>query len=263
MYAINAGHRIFYTTAGSTGPWVVLSHSLCCDHTMWEPQIEQLARHYRVLAYDTRGHGASDPWSSPYTLDDLAAEAIAVFDAAGIERAHFVGLSMGGMIGQTLGFSHPDRIASLVLANTSSRFAPEVAPVWDARIAAVRRDGMEAVVAPTIERWFTPPFVAAQPALMARISQLIRRTSVAGYTGCARAIARLDLSARLGEIRCPVLAIAGRQDPSTTLAMHEAIVSAIPGAELAVLDPAAHLSNFEQTRAFNDALTGFLARVAR
>ena len=263
MYAVNAGHRIFYTTAGSQGPWVVLSHSLCCDHTMWEPQIEHLARDYRVLAYDTRGHGASDPWTTPYTLDDLAAEAIAVLDAAGIDRAHFVGLSMGGMIGQTLGFTYPDRIASLTLANTSSRFAPEVAPVWNARIATVRRDGMEAVVGATIERWFTAPFVASHPGLVARISQLIRRTSIAGYTGCARAISTLDLSARISAIRCPVLAIAGRQDPSTTLAMHEDIVRAIPGAELAVLDPAAHLSNFEQTQAFNEALGGFLARVAR
>lgn len=263
MYAINAGHRVFYTTAGHQGPWVVMSHSLCCDHTMWEPQMELLARHYRVLAYDTRGHGASDPWTTPYTLDDLAAEAIAVFDAAGIDRAHFVGLSMGGMIGQTLGFTYPDRIASLTLANTSSRFAPEMQPVWESRIAAARRDGMEALVKPTIDRWFTAPFVAERPALIARISQQIRRTSIAGYSGCGRAISTLNLTDKIGAIRCPVLAISGRQDPSTTLAMHEDIVRAIPGAELAVLDPAAHLSNFEQTQAFNDALAGFLARVAR
>ena len=263
MYAINAGHRVFYTTAGTQGPWVVMSHSLCCDHTMWEPQMEMLARNYRVLAYDTRGHGASDPWTTPYTLDDLAAEAIAVLDHAGIDRAHFVGLSMGGMIGQTLGFTAPSRIASLTLANTSSRFAPEMQPVWNARIAAVRRDGMESVVKPTIERWFTAPFVAERPALIARISQQIRRTSIAGYSGCARAISTLNLTDKIGAISCPVLAISGRQDPSTTLAMHEDIVRAIPGAELAVMDPAAHLSNFEQTQAFNDALAGFLARVAR
>ena len=225
--------------------------------------MELLARHYRVLAYDTRGHGASDPWTTPYTLDDLAAEAIAVLDAAGIDRAHFVGLSMGGMIGQTLGFTYPDRIASLTLANTSSRFAPEMQPVWNARIASVRRDGMEAIIKPTIERWFTAPFVAERPALMTRIGQQIRRTSVAGYTGCASAISTLNIADKIGAIRCPVLAICGRQDPSTTLAMHEDIVRAIPGAELAVLDPAAHLSNFEQTQAFNDALAGFLARVAR
>jgi 3-oxoadipate enol-lactonase len=263
MFAINAGHRVFYTTAGHSGPWVMFSHSLCCDHSMWEPQIERLASRYRVIAYDTRGHGASDPWASPFTLDDLAAEAIAVLDAAGVDRAHFVGLSMGGMIGQTMAFSYPNRIASLVLANTTSRFPPEVEAVWSARIDTVRREGMEAVVKPTLERWFTAPFAATHPGLMARIGQLIRRTSAAGYTGCARAICTLDISARLGAIECPVLAISGRQDPSTTLAMHEDIVRGIKGAKLAVLDPSAHLSNFEQTQAFNEAMEGFLDSVSQ
>ncbi len=259
MYAINAGHRIFYTTVGASGPWVVLSHSLACDHTMWAPQIERLAATHRVLAFDTRGHGASDPWASPFTLEDLAADALAVMDAAGIAQAHFVGLSMGGMIGQTLALSHPERIASLVLANTSSRRAPGAQALWNGRIELVRREGMEAIVQPTLQRWFTAPFVTARPALMARVAQLIRRTSVAGYSGCAQAISTLDITDQLGAVRCPVLVIAGRDDPSTTVLMHEDIHEAIQGSQLLILDQAAHLSNLEQEERFNHALTQFLA----
>lgn len=260
MYAINAGTRLFYTTCGHSGPWVVFSHSLACDHTMWEPQIERLAERFRVLAFDTRGHGASDVSAEGFSLETLADDACAVMDAAGIDRAHFVGLSMGGMIGQYLGLRAPGRLHSLVLANTSSRRPPGAQAVWAARIEQARREGMDALVEGTVSRWFTPAFAAAHPGTAARVGQLIRRTPASGYAGCAAAIAALDITDRLGAVQCPTLLIAGAEDGSTPVSMHEDIQRAIAGAGLVVIQAAAHLSNLEQPDRFSEALETFFSR---
>ena len=238
-------------------PWVVMSHSLACDHTMWDAQMDAL-RDFRVLRFDSRGHGASDAPEGAYTIEDLAGDVVGLLDALRIERCHFVGLSMGGMIGQQLALQVPERIASLVLADTSSRYPASVLPVWEERIALVRAQGMAAIAASTLERWFTAQFRAEHPQDVARIGALIRSTPVAGYIGCAHAVPRIDFTGRLSAVRCPTCILVGAEDAGTPVAMAEEIARAIPGGVLHILESAAHLSNIEQSGRFNALLLEFL-----
>jgi 3-oxoadipate enol-lactonase len=236
----------------------MLSHSLATDHTFWEPQIDALVKAgWRVLAYDTRGHGTSACPPGPWSLDDLADDALALLDEVGAAQVHFVGLSMGGMIGQHLALKAPQRLASLVLSCTSSAYPSGARALWDERIALVRSQGMQAAVAGTLERWFTAGYRERHPGLMARIAQMIRRTPVEGYAGCAHAIVNLNTTERLGAIRSPVLVISAEADPGTPPAMHDIIEAAIPGAKRARLS-GAHLCNIESADAYNQALTDFL-----
>ena len=243
-----------------SGPWVVLSHSLACDLHMWDPQAALLAADHTVLRFDTRGHGASGAPAGEYSLDMLADDAKGLLDALGVTSCHWVGLSMGGMIGQTFALRHPDVFRTLVLADTASRYPPEARTLWDARIATAEARGMEPLVEGTIGRWFSPGFRAAQRELCERIAATIRATPAAGYVGCCHALSKLDLTARLKEIACPALVIVGEQDAATPLDMAREIHNALPGSELAVIPSAMHLSNVEQPEAFNRALTGFLAK---
>ena len=242
------------------GPWVVMSHSLACNASMWDEQVAVLKRSFRVLRFDTRGHGASDAPAGAYTLEMLSEDLLALLDGLGITSAHYVGLSMGGMIGMTFALKHPGRFSSLVLCDTSSRVPPEAGPVWDGRIKTAAEQGMEPLVEPTLQRWFTEPFYKSSKAMMARIGQMIRSTPAAGYIGCCHAIPRINLTDRLGAIKCPVQVIVGDQDVGTPVAMSQAIQNAIPGSELVVIPSASHLSNLEQPQAFNNALTDFLGR---
>jgi 3-oxoadipate enol-lactonase len=243
-----------------TKPWLVFAHSLACDHSMWEPQVEAFKRSCNLLRYDLRGHGASSAPAGEYTLELLADDLKALLDALRIQRCHLVGLSLGGIIGQMAALRMPMRIASLTLADTTSRYPSDARAVWDQRIAAVRGPtGMSAVVQSTLERWFTASFRAQRPDVVNRIGELIRNTPVNGYVGCAHAIARLNLTARLQAIRCPVLVMVGEEDRGTPPAMSEEIVHAIPGARFERIANAAHLSNIEQPVVFSMALRSFLA----
>ena len=253
------GIELNYQMEGE-GPWVVMSHSLACNLSMWEEQAAVLKPGFRVLRFDTRGHGSSAAAQGAYTLDMLADDLLGLLDGLGIARAHFVGLSMGGMIGMTAALRHPQRFASLVLCDTSSRVPPEAAPVWEGRIRTAAEQGMEPLVEPTLQRWFTEPFYKSGKAMMGRVGQMIRSTPVAGYVGCCHAIPKIDLTDRLGAIQCPVRVIVGEQDAGTPVAMSRAIQEAIPGADLVVIPSASHLSNLEQPEAFNRALADFLAR---
>jgi 3-oxoadipate enol-lactonase len=253
------GVELAYRIDGAprAAPWVVMSHSLACDHAMWDPQMAAL-RDFRVLRFDTRGHGASEAPIGQYTMDQLAADAHALLDALGIERCHFVGLSMGGMIGQQLALRIPRRMATLTLADTTSRYPAAARPVWEERIAMVREQGMNTLVPTTLERWFTAPFREHHIEVVASIAARIRATPVAGYIGCAHAISHIDLTARLPMIACPTLVIVGADDPGTPPAMAEEIVRAIEGSRLEVIPAAAHLSNIEQPARFNALLRNFL-----
>ncbi len=255
------GVRIHYEVNGD-GPCVALSHSLACHSAMWEPQIAHLKRRYGVLTIDTRGHGLSDAPAGPYTLDQLMEDIVAVLDDHGVGRVHFVGLSMGGMIGQLLALAHPGRLASLTLADTTSRFPPGSDKVWAERIATATGQGMQALVEPTLARWFTPDFRARGADVLERVGAMIRSTPVAGYVGCCHAIPKIDTTERLGEIRCPALVMVGEDDPGTTVAMAKTIHDAIQGSELTVIPKASHLCNLERPDAFNRVLDGFLERVA-
>lgn len=260
MKARANGIDLHYEISGS-GPWLTLSHSLACDLSMWEPQMAALTARYTVLRFDTRGHGGSDAPSGAYTLEQMADDVIGLLEALKIERTHFVGLSMGGMIGQHVALKAPERLASLVLADTSSRYPLEARAVWPERIKLVAEQGMEPLVESTLARWFTAPYREAHPEVMARIGGLIRRTPVAGYIGCCHAIPRIDVTERLRDLKMPALVIVGDQDGGTPPAMAREIAEAIPGARLEIIPDAAHLTNIEQAEAFNRLLTDFLSKV--
>lgn len=253
------GVELNYAVEGE-GPWLVMSHSLACNISMWDEQVRLLKAKYRVLRFDTRGHGGSDAPAGAYTLDMLSSDLLGLMDGLGVARAHYVGLSMGGMIGMTFALRHPGRFSSLVLCDTSSRVPPEAAPVWEGRIKLAAEQGMEPLVEPTLQRWFTEPFYKSGKQMMQRVGQMIRSTPVPGYIGCCHAIPKIDLTDKLGAIECPVRVIVGDQDVGTPVAMSQAIHNAIPGSELVIIPSASHLSNLEQPQAFNDALADFLER---
>jgi 3-oxoadipate enol-lactonase len=261
MKAQTNGIETHYTIDGD-GPWLVFSHSLAYDGTMWGPQVKAFSRRYKVLCYDTRGHGRTTAPAGAYTLDQLADDAKALFDSLGIQACHWVGLSMGGMIGQTFALRYPGVFRTMTLADTTSAYAPGAKEIWDGRIRTALSQGMEPLVAPTLERWFTPPFHKTRPDVIARVADAIRSTPAAGYAGCCHALPRIDVTARLKEIRSPSLVIVGDQDSGTPPAMARTIHDNLPGSELVIIPNAAHISNEEQPEAFNAALGGFLDRHA-
>ncbi|MBI4984991.1 MAG: 3-oxoadipate enol-lactonase [Rhodocyclales bacterium] len=251
------GMAIRYDVQGE-GPWLILSHSLATDLTLWDEQMPALMPYFRVLRFDTRGHGGSSAPEGPYDFAMLTADVLGLMDTLGVERVHFCGISMGGMIAQHVALAAPDRIDKLVLVSTTSGYPPDARAMWAERIAAVRSNGLEPLVAPTLERWFTPPYRAAHPDVMARIGNLIRATPAAGYMGSGQAIAALDATDRLRTLRCPTLVIAGADDAGTPPAMGQRIAAQIPGARFELIPSASHLCNFEQAKTFNRLLLDFL-----
>ena len=254
------GIQIEYDVQGE-GPWVVMSHSLACASAMWDEQAQALKGKYKVLRFDTRGHGGSDAPAEAYTLDMLADDLHGLLGKLGVGSPHFVGLSMGGMIGMTYALKYPRAFKSLVLCDTSSRIPPEAKPVWAERIQIATERGMEPLVEPTLKRWFTEPFLAKRSSLIERVADMIRKTPARGYVGCCHAIPQIDLTGKLGAITCPVQVIVGDKDVGTPVAMSEAIHRAIPSSELVIIADASHLSNLEQPAAFNAALLKFLGRL--
>jgi len=253
------GIDTYYEVHGKEGlPWLVLSHSLACSARMWDEQIAAFKDRYRILAYDTRGHGQTDAPAALYPLEQLADDLKALLDGLRISRAHYCGLSMGGMIGQTFALKYPGIFTTLVLADTTSRMPAEALPAWQDRIRIAQEKGMKPLVEPTLGRWFTEPYRKAAPQTMQRIGALIGTTPVAGYVGCCHAIPKINLTSRLKEIRTPILIIVGEDDPGTPVAMSKEIHENAPGSKLVVLPKAAHLSNIEQSAAFNRALDEFL-----
>jgi 3-oxoadipate enol-lactonase len=255
-FAQGQGARIHYEIEGpEDGPVLLLSNSLGTDLGMWSPQMPSLAARYRVLRYDSRGHGRSEAPEGPYTIDMLGQDAVAVLDAAGVKRALFCGLSKGGMVGQWLGVNAPNRVGRLVLANTAAFIgAPEV---WNQRIETVRAQGMAAIVPGVIDRWFTKPFQERAPDSVARIRDMLLATDPEGYAACCAAVRDMDQRQTIGAIRVPTLVIAGRHDLATSPEQGRLIADTIPGARFLELD-AAHLSNIEAEAAFTHALLDFL-----
>jgi 3-oxoadipate enol-lactonase len=255
------GMDINYEIEGD-GPVVTFSHSLACNLSMWDEQVRALKGRYRVLRFDTRGHGQSGAPAGAYTLEQLGDDLKGLLDGLGITATHFVGLSMGGMIGQVFALKHPAMVQSLVLCDTTSRYPAAAAPVWEDRIKAVGAKGMEPMVAPTLERWFTAPFRARRRDLMERVGTMIRSTPAPGYIGCCHAIPKINVTERLRDVRCPALVIVGEEDPGTPVEMARDIHAALPAAELAILSRASHLSNLEQPEEFNRVLGGFLDKLS-
>ena len=250
---------INYELTGKQGtPVVMLSHSLACSLVMWQPQMAVLESDFQVLRFDTRGHGDSDAPEGAYTLEQLTADAVSLLDALNIETVHYVGLSMGGMIGQCLALNYGDRLKSLALCDTAAIMPEETQPIWQQRIDAAARSGMVGQVDETLERWFRPEYLQQNPPEVEMIRRQILATPVAGYIGCCEAIRRLNYLERLPEIKLPTLVIVGEEDPGTPVAASKAMHAQIAGSKLVILPQARHLSNIEQAEAFNHGLLEFL-----
>lgn len=237
-----------HTISGAAGsPVVVMGSSLGTTHTMWEPQVAALAEHYRVIRYDHRGHGGSDVPPAPCEIADLGGDVIGLLDGLGVDRFSFVGLSLGGMTGMWVASEIPQRVERLALLCTSA--ALEAPQAWLERAAKVRAGGLAAVANPVVARWFTPGYAAANPDVIERQLAGLQAVPVEGYAGCCEAIAVMDLRDRLATIQASTLAIAGRQDLAIPPSHAEALVAAIAGARLELIDNAAHIANIEQPAA--------------
>jgi 3-oxoadipate enol-lactonase len=240
-------------------PVVVLSHSLGSSLDMWAPQLTVLESRYRVLRYDMRGHGHSDATEGAYSLEQLGEDVARLLTALKISRVHFVGLSIGGMIGQVIALNHADQLRSLVLCDTSACLPPAALPTVQERIETARTQGLQALVDGTLERWFTRSYLKQNPPSVGLIRNQFLATSVAGYIGCSEAIGKLNFLERLPQITLPTLIMVGAEDPGTPTAASEAIHERIQGSKLIVLPAASHLSNIEQADQFNSHLLAFLA----
>ena len=244
--------------SGGEGEAVLLAHAIGCDHRMWAPLAEALAPHYRVLVPDARGHGASPVPPRPYSLDAMADDAAALLDRLGVRRVHWVGLSMGGMVGQAFSLRHPDRLERLVLANTTASYGPGGRDTWQARIRLVEDGGLAAIRDAVAARYFSAAFRATHADVVATIMARFMETPAPGYLGCCDAIAELDFSRDCARIAAPTLVIAGSEDVGTPVAMSEALAATIPDARLAVMQGAAHLSAAEKPQEFADLVEAFL-----
>ena len=253
------GIHMHYETAGpEDAPVVLFSHSLGSSGVMWDGEFAALQERYRVVRYDTRGHGGTDAPEGAYDLNLLGDDAMALMDALSLGPVHWVGLSMGGMIGQNIALREPGRFLSMSLCDTSAYMPPEARAVWDDRIEAASGEGMEALAESTMQRWFTPDHLRGDPPEVAPIRQQFLATPVAGFVGCCHALKQLDYIDRLAEVDKPTMIIVGEEDMGTPVAASEAMHAKISGSELVVIPSAAHLANIEQPEAFGQALFGFL-----
>ena len=240
-------------------PMVTLSHSLAAALELWDLQLPVLRGGYRILRFDTRGHGSSSAPPGPYTIEMLAADVIGLLDHLAVRRTHFVGISMGGMIGQVLAGRYPDRLDKLVLCDTSCRVPPEMTPIWEERIRTAETEGMKALAEQTLERWLSKEFRVNQPEIAERIRKRILLTPVPGYVGCSRAISAFDFLGELSKVTAPTLVVTGEKDESAPVSAAEAIQKQIGGSELVIMPGALHLSNIEASDLFNRKLVSFLA----
>lgn len=253
--------EIHYELQGpSETPAIVFSNSLMSNLSMWNPQMAVVAE-YRVLRYDSRGHGGSEGPPGAYTFELLAEDVRALMDLLGIERTHFVGLSMGGMVGQALAIHHPERVQSLVLCDTRGHTPEGRKKPRAERIALAEKEGVEPMVERALRGWFSDGFRKAHPEVMDDVRKMIRTTSKEGIIGCSHALNEHNFSPRLSEIRCPTLIVVGEDDPSTPVSEAQEMHGRIAGSKLIVLPRARHLSNMECAEDFNSALTAFLEDV--
>lgn len=251
-----------YDLAGPEGaPVLLLANSLGTSFHVWDAIVPALTTRFRVLRYDMRGHGLTDATALPgdtqgYSISKLAGDALALMDALGIQKAHVVGLSIGGMVAQHLAAHAPGRVDHMVLCDTAAVIGP--ASVWNDRIVGIRRDGLPAIAPGVMARWFTEGFRAARPDLIRGYVNMVARTTLDGYLGCAMAVRDADLRDAGAKITAPVLVIVGDKDPSTPPAAAEALAQGIPGARLEMIADASHIPCVEQPEALTRLILGFL-----
>jgi 3-oxoadipate enol-lactonase len=252
---------IHYELSGlESGPVIACAHCLAGDMSIWDPQMAALEKKFRVLRYDIRGHGRSSAPDGAYSMKMLAADAVGLLDELGIDAVHFMGISLGGMIAQTLALMHPERVLSLILCDTTSIVPQSMKPVWEERIKTAREKGMSATVEETLERWFSPAFRDNNPEITGKIREIILKTPVSGYVGCSRAISNFDIKERLPEISVPALIMVGEKDPGTPVEAARQIHKGIEWSVMLELPGAYHLSNIEAADLFNENLLAFLSR---
>ena len=249
--------KTHYALTGEQAPVLLFSNSLGTDFSMWDAQLPELQRHFRILRYDTRGQGKSSVTRGDYTIAQLGRDVLSMLDSLRLERVHFCGLSMGGSIGIWLGIHAPQRLDRLILCNTAARIG--TMEVWNARIATVRKDGMKSVAAAVVERWFTPEFRASCPDQVARTQRMLENSPPEGYAACCAAVREMDERETLVRIKAPTLVIYGGRDPVIPVADVQFLADRIAGAQKVEL-AAAHLSNVEQAAAFTHAVSNFLTR---
>ena len=249
--------RTHYALTGDKEPVLVLSNSLGTNFSMWDPQMPELERRFRVLRHDTRGHGQSSVTPGEYSIAQLGRDVLGLLDVLRLERVHFCGLSMGGMIGMWLGIHAAGRVDRLVLCNTAAQIGTK--ENWNARIAAVRKNGMKPVAAAVIERWFTPEFRTSSPDKVARAQRMIEQSPPEGYASNCAAVRDADQREAIARIKAPTLVIHGAKDPAIPVSDAHFLTNRIRDAVSVELD-ASHLSNVEQSGAFTQAVTNFLPR---
>lgn len=257
-YAAVNGTKLFYRIDGAanrTAPWLILSNSLGSDVSMWTPQLAGFSKHFRVLRYDTRGHGRSDVPPGPYTIEQLTGDVIGLMDALGIERAHFAGLSMGGLTGVGLGARHASRIDRLVLCNTAAKIgSPEV---WGPRAARARNEGTAALADAVLPRWYTAQFIERNPLVIAQARDVLAHTDNEGYASNCDAINAADLRGEARLIVAPTLVISGTHDLAATPAQGRELAESVARARYVELD-ASHISNVELADQFTKTVVDFL-----
>lgn len=255
MIEIEPGIRLCVVAAAPSGkPALLLSNSLGASLEMWDELAVRVGERFRIIRYDTRGHGQSSVPSGPYTIDRLGRDVIGILDALSVERAIICGLSLGGLTGIWLGRAFPERVSGLILANTAASFPPPM--LWRERAAAVRAEGMAPLVTATLDRWFTKTFQVGQPGRVAEIGRMIASTPPEGYAGCCEVLAATDLTADLSAITCKVQVICGAHDDSAPPSRGAELVAAIPGATMATLD-SAHISAIESAEQFASTVVNF------
>ncbi|MDY0271370.1 MAG: 3-oxoadipate enol-lactonase [Advenella sp.] len=236
-------------------PVLFFSNSLGTTYSMWAKQVDYFSNNYRVLSYDTRGHGESVKNKGPYTLEQLGNDVLQITQALEIEKFSFCGISMGGLIGQWLGIHATEKLEKLIVCNTAAKIGQEAG--WNERAALVRSQGMNPVADGSAGRWFTEGFVQANPAIVNELINGLRQTDAEGYAGCCEALAQADLRDNIALIKTPALIVAGSHDPVTTVADADTMAEKIAGSSRVDLN-ASHLSNIEASDAFNSALEAFL-----
>lgn len=257
MSAVPVHHVV---TGPEDAPVVVLSNSLGSTTSMWDAQADALAEHFRVVRYDTRGHGASPVPAGPYDIDDLADDVVALLDTLGVQKAHFVGLSLGGMTGMRLAARNPERIDRLVVLCTGAKLDPSSA--WHDRAATVRAGGSQAVAEAVVARWFTAPYLEAHPDIKAASEAIVAATPAEGYASCCEVIATMDLRGDLPGIAAPTLAIAGADDPATPPPFLRTIAGEVKDGRLLVVPESAHLANAQQPGTITPAIIAHLMGAA-
>jgi 3-oxoadipate enol-lactonase len=253
------GITLHYRIDGlANGPWLTLAHGLATDLSMWDDLVEVVGPRYRVLRYDARGHGRSAVTAGDYSFELLVGDALGLLDALGVERTHFVGLSMGGMVALGLALQHPERLFSLSVCDARAEATEEYNEGWRQRVGIVRERGVCALVDRTLTRWFTPNFLAQPSPRLEKMRAMMAQTSTEGYCGCAAALQRLAYAHRLHEMKVPVLYLVGDQDlgapPPIVREMHHRT----PGSEYVEIANAGHISAIEQPQAFAAAILRFL-----